>query len=290
MTIGFLTCRTVGGITPDDAMIADALAERGATVRAVSWDESAPPDDLDALVIRSPWNYHLEPDAFLTWIDRAARFSPVYDDPAIIRWNAHKGYLFELQRAGVPVAPTVLCKKDGSGDLQAIMRERDWAQVVVKPAISASSYMTTIVGAHAYAMHGTGALHGRVVEDGQHLLDDILQTRDALIQPFMPEILERGERSLVFLDGEFSHAVQKAPFTSAPGGGKPVRPEEDELEIAQLALSVLPDVPLFARVDLLRAPDGSDRLMELELIDPELYMRFAGDAPAKFAHALLRRL
>jgi len=290
VTIGFVTSAELGSITADDALVAAELADAGVGVQPVFWDGGEPPESIEALVLRSPWNYHLAPETFLAWVDRAGESAAVCNDPQIVRWNSHKGYLLELQRAGIPVAETVLCKKNSVSDLRAIMRERDWTQVVVKPAISASSFMTCIVGLPEHATHAASDLRGRVVADGQHLLESILQTRDALVQPFMPEIFERGERCLIFIEGQFSHAVQKAPFTNLPGGGRAVIAEPAEIRIGQNALSALTQTPLYARVDLLRGNDGVDRLMELELIDPELYLRFDSDSPRRFASALLRRL
>jgi len=288
MTIGFVTSAELGGITPDDELVATALAEIGIGVREIFWDDGEPPRDVEALVLRSPWNYHLTPEAFLAWVESAGNSALVCNDPSVVRWNSHKSYLFELGRAGIPVAPTVLCKKGEVSDLRAIMRERNWNRVVVKPAISASSFMTSIIASDA-TDYGE-AFQERIAEDGQHQLESILETRDALVQPFMPEIFERGERCLIFIDGQFSHAVQKAPFTNVGGGGQPVIAEHQEIEIGRRALALLAEAPLYARVDVLRGADGIDRLMELELIDPELYMRFDPKAPRRFASALKQRL
>ena len=288
MTIGFVSCAEIGGITPDDALAAAALTSAGVAVHAVPWD-TGEPETCDALLLRSPWNYHLHHEAFLGWVDRASRATFVYNDPQLVRWNAHKGYLLQLQSAGIPIAETKLCNRGERADLRAIMAAHDWNQVVVKPAISASSFMTGIVGL-PQAAHRDRALQDRFVEDGQHLLESILSTRDALVQPFMPEIFTRGERCLIFIDGAFSHAVAKAPFTNVGGGGETVTAEPIEIEIGERALSVLPQTPLYARIDLLRGNDGADRLMELELIDPELYLRFDSKAPSRLAEALLRRL
>jgi hypothetical protein len=290
MTVGLVTCTEVGGITDDDALLASALRDFGVQVRPVIWDAETEAHDINAFIVRSPWNYHLAPEAFLTWVDSAANSALLWNHPGIVRWNSHKEYLFALERAGIPVAETVLCAKHKATDLRTIMDERNWDQVVVKPAISASSFMTAIVGLPAYALHRETALSDRVVEDGQHLLESILETRDALVQPFMPEIFERGERSLIFIDGDFSHAVQKAPFTDVCGKGRLVHAEPGEVQLGQRALGVLPEIPLYARVDLLRGGDGVDRVMELELIDPELYLRFDADSPRRFASAILRRI
>ncbi len=289
-TVGFVTCAEIGGIVPDDRLIVDELNDRAVDVKAVAWDSDAAIPQVDAFVVRSPWNYHLNPAAFARWIDTAASTAPVYNDPATIRWNAHKAYLLDLQAAGVRIAPTVLCRAGERRDLEAIMGEQHWYEVVVKPAISASSYMTAIVGATPHPALQTDELQARFIEDGQRHLDAILETRDALIQPFMPEIFTRGERSLVYIDGIYSHCVQKDAFTTGPGGGHRADPDEAERGLADRALATLPNRPLYARVDLLRDADGSEHLMELELIDPELYMRYDTAAPARFAETLIRAL
>ena len=288
--IGFVTCTELGGIVPDDQLIADELNKRDVDVRAVAWDADEAIPCVDAFVVRSPWNYHLHPAAFARWIDDAARVAPVYNDPGTIRWNAHKAYLLDLAAVGVRVAPTVLVRAGERCDLEAIMRERHWYEVVVKPAVSASSYMTAIVGATPHPALQAGELHSRFIDDGQAHLETILKTRDALVQPFMPEIFTRGERSLIYIDGIYSHCVQKDAFTTGPGGGHRADADDVERALAERALATLPHRPLYARVDLLRDADGTEHLMELELIDPELYMRYDSEAPARFAEALIPAL
>lgn len=289
-TLGFVTCLDLGGIVPDDRLIGEALAVRDVTVCEVPWDADGPLPGVDAYVIRSPWNYHLYPERFEAWIDRAASIAPVFNDPATIRWNAHKSYLFDLEAAGVTIAPTVLCKAGEHHDLAAIMQERHWREVIIKPAISASSYLTAIVGATPHPALQVDDLQSRFIENGQEHLDRILESRDALVQPFMPEIFTRGERSLVYIDGVYSHCVQKDAFTTGPGGGHRADADAKERRIAERALATLSSVPLYARIDLLRNADGTEHLMELELIDPELYMRYDGDAPRRFAETLMNLL
>jgi hypothetical protein len=289
INIGFVTCAELGGITDDDRLTATILAQEGVTVKPVYWDRDEPSAQIGAFIVRSPWNYHLNHEAFLAWIDRASRIAPVFNDPVTIRWNAHKGYLFDVEAAGATIAPTVLCRKRQPSDLRAIMIERDWSRVIIKPAISSSSFMTAIVGTDANARHHTSEFKGRFISDGQEHLTHILETRDALVQPFIQEVFTRGERSLIFIDGEFSHCVHKDPFTDACGGGRAADADTQEIEVGRRALGVLRDPPLYARVDLLR-DNGIDRVMEFELIDPELYFRFGAESPRRFADAMMRRL
>lgn len=288
--ISFVTCREVGGITPDDRIVANELATLGVQVSAVSWDERDGSTETGAFVIRSPWNYHLEPAAFLDWVETAARSVPVFNDPEIVRWNAHKAYLLDLEAAGIPIAPTMLCRAHDNVNVARVMEERSWHEIVIKPAISASSYMTAIVGATPHPALLEHGLDARFITDGQQHLDRILESRDALIQPFLPEIFTRGERSLIYIGGAFSHCVQKDAFTTGPGGGHAAEADEVERDIAARALATLPKVPLYARVDLLRNAEGREHLMELELIDPELYMRYDPRAPRRFAAAMLAYL
>jgi hypothetical protein len=288
VTIGFVSCSDVGDITDDDRLIALAIGATGVTVNSVLWDRCDQSVDVNALILRSPWNYHLAPDDFLKWMDQQ-RAPVILNDPETVRWNVHKRYLFDLQGEGIPIAPTVLCPIHEPSDLHALMRQRNWDRAVVKPAISASSFMTCIAGL-SDGRDVPGALSGRVVADGQSMLDRILETRDALVQEFMPEILDRGERCLIFIDGAFSHAVRKTPFTDVCGQGEAVMAEPDEISLGLRALSVIPLTPLYARVDLLRRSDGVDLVMELELIDPELYIRFNPESANRFASALLKRL
>src|SRR5262249_2393928 len=133
-------------------------------------------------------------------------------------------------------------------------------------------------------------LQSRFTADGQQHLDTILHSRDALVQPFMPEIFTRGERSLIYIDGIYSHCVQKDAFTTGPGGGHRADADDIERALAERALSTVPMRPLYARVDLLRNAEGTEHLMELELIDPELYMRYDPQAPRRFAETLIRVL
>lgn len=285
-TIGFITCSELGGMTADDAILAAELRTRGFDVVSVYWDREDPPANA-SLVVRSPWDYHLKPAAFLEWIDRGSQLSVVQNTPSLIRWNVNKRYLLELESAGIPIVPTAFCRRGASYDLPQLLSERGWKRAVVKPAISASSFMTAIVGdAGAF---NDGDHRSRFAPDGQKHLDEILSTRDALVQPLIEGVFSTGERSLICIDGKYSHAVQKGAFVSAVVGVEAVEPAFDERMLAQRVLELLPETPLYARVDVVRGSRGTC-LMELELIDPELYARSFKPAAGLFANALSARL
>ncbi|MGI8663925.1 MAG: ATP-grasp domain-containing protein [Acidimicrobiales bacterium] len=249
----------------DDALLAAALSRLGADVTFVCWDDAAVQwAALDLAVVRSTWDYHQRPDAFLAWADFVRTASLLVNDAPTLRWNSHKGYLLELATAGVPVVPTVLARR---GEVFTLPAGR-W---VVKPAVS--------IGAE------------RTVRDAaQADLDALVAVSDVLVQPYVREV-ESGEVSLVCFGGVPSHAVRKVPAAGdfrtqehlgATVTAVPVTEALDQL--AGTVLSLLPTTPAYARVDVVDTPDGP-LLMELELIEPTLF--FAHEVGAADALAAL---
>jgi glutathione synthase/RimK-type ligase-like ATP-grasp enzyme len=233
----------------------------------LAWDggaESAP-DEL--VVLRSTWNYYADIDGFLAWVERTAARSRMCNPSAIVRGNAKKTYLGELAEAGFRVTPTAYVGRGASARVDVIARERGWddprpAALVIKPVVSAGSFLTERFEASARA-------------EAQRFLDEITKGRDVMIQPWMASVETYGERALVWIDGELTHAVRKSPrFASGAESvseAVPITPEErafaDEI-LARRAKGLL-----YARVDVVRDADGATRLMELELIEPSLFLK-----------------
>jgi hypothetical protein len=168
--------------------------------------------------------------------------------------------------------------KPGSpADLLQIASSRGWERVVVKPAISANGYLTMQVEAGTF-------------DAGQRLLETILRERAALVQPVMDDVYAGGERCLIFFDGRYSHGVVKRPFAIDAAGTQPLEGRADDIALAERALATLPSVPLYARVDIVRDASDAPCVMELELVEPELYLRYAPGAADRFATALRSRL
>jgi len=197
----------------------------------------------------------------------------------VVRWNVHKGYLLELAEAGLPVTPTVLVKRGSRQSLRSIMGEQGWSRAVVKPAVSAASYRTLLVGD---AESPSGEQHLRLLAtDG-----------DALEQDYLASVEGYGERALVWIDGEVTHSVRK----SARWEGQDEHVSEAmpvsaaEAELAAAVVSVVSSPLLYARIDV--APDASGRptLMELELIEPSLFFPQHPPALARYVEGIRRRL
>src|SRR3984957_12680862 len=146
LDVALATCTTLPEPDADLEPLIDALRAAGLSVEALGWDD--PDADFGSArmtLLRSTWNYSLEPDRFLAWIDRTAARSSLWNRPETVRWNAHKSYLLDLQTRGVPAVPTHLTRRGDPTTLADVMRERAWTDVVVKPAVSGGSRATVRV-------------------------------------------------------------------------------------------------------------------------------------------------
>ena len=287
-TIALATASAYASLVADDRLLVDALATRGVRTAPAIWNDPAVNwTDFDAVVIRSCWDYHLAHDEFLAWVARLhASNVRVLNPPALVRWNAEKGYLRDLTARGVVVVPTRWVEQADVMPLEEIMREQHWPEVVVKPAISASAHETWRAGTSEAA--SSEDRFRRMVSRGR-----------VLVQPYLDVIAVEGEWSLLFYDGVYSHAALKRPKAGdfrvqvEHGGGSEIgEPEGHAIESAGRALAAAEQGKarsLYARVDGCIV-DGRFVLMELELIEPDLYLRGNPSAPLRLADALLSRI
>jgi O-ureido-D-serine cyclo-ligase len=269
------TCRELPEHDPDEAPLAEALAAAGIAAELVAWDD--PAADWDAPIptlVRSPWNYPLAPAAFLAWIDRASAAAPMINPPDVLRGNVHKRYLLELAARGVPCVPTAIVERGDTCDLAAMAA----VSVVIKPAIGAASFAT-----RRFAPGDPAALAhlAAITADGA-----------ALVQPYVDSVDSYGERAVVWIDGELSHAVRKTPRFAGDDERitGPFAIADDERAVAEAALAPVADRILYGRVDLARDASGQPMVMELELIDPSMYFRQRPEAAGRFVAALRRYL
>lgn len=284
----------VQNILDEDAQLERAFAAAGAATDRVAWSDTAIDwAGYDALLIRQTWDYFERYDEFSAWLDRIDGSARVVNPIDVIRWNADKRYLVELAEAGVPAVPTRVVKRgDSARTLADRALEAGWNDVVIKPAVSGAGRETYRVQARP-----DRPASERRNPDTEALWQRLVAAEDMLIQPFVPAILDRGEVSLVVIGGEATHAVRKI---AAPGefrvqddhGGTvhphPVNPSERALAeqaIATAAHRTGASIS-YARVDLVDSPNGP-QIMELELIEPELFFRNHPPAADALAHALL---
>jgi len=277
------TCRPLPEPDADEELLLAALAGRGVRARMADWND--PREDWDVAVptiVRSTWDYPQRPDAFVAWIERAARAAPLWNPPAVLRWNVNKLYLRELEERGFPIVPTAFLERGRRIRLAELLPRHGWSDAVVKPAVSAASFRTLRVRA---------GVQGEL-ERGEAHLAALLAERDVLVQRYAPAVGTSGERALVWIDGELTHCVRKsARFTgqeeSVSGA---LTPADDEREVALAMLEPFRGELLYARVDLVRDERGAPRLMELELIEPSLFLVQHPPALERLVDALVERL
>jgi glutathione synthase/RimK-type ligase-like ATP-grasp enzyme len=285
LRIAFVTSTAYRDLTPDDHLAVTALSERGGRVTAAVWnDPSVDWSGFDSIVIRSTWDYHQHPGEYRDWIVALeATGAPVWNPPALLRWNMEKTYLLDLERAGIRIVPTTWVAKGSNPDLSAMLTERNWDQAVVKPVISAAS-------------NRTWRITREMSRDTQALLAESLRLGDVMVQPFVPEIQTNGEWSQIFLGGEFSHAVRKTPVdgdfrVQAHLGGDTVAadPGTDLIAAARRVLDAVPSPWLYARVDGIETESGYV-LLELEMLEPSLYFLYTETGATRFADAIINRI
>ena len=276
MRVALATCTTLPEPDPDAEPLLDALAAAGVDAEMVAWDRpGSTVAGFDACVFRSTWNYHLHLDRFLEWVDRAATVTRLHNPAGIVRWNHHKRYLHELDAAGVPIVPTRFVPSGHRASLHQLVAEHGWTDVVVKPAVSASSFRTQRFGA---GEHGAG----------QQFLATLGEDRDAMVQPYLPSVETHGERALIRIDGEWTHAVRKQPrFAGADESvPAPIEPASDEIDLGERALAAIGGDLLYARVDVMRDALDAPVVSELELIEPSLYLAQHAPAAIRLANAI----
>ncbi|MDB4881427.1 MAG: hypothetical protein JWL95_193 [Gemmatimonadetes bacterium] len=274
-------------LTDDDRLLAASLGERGTRAVPVVWSD---PDvdwlAYDAIVVRSCWDYFLRPDEFFVWLScLQAQGARVFNSVRTLRWNADKFYLRDLETRGVPVVPTHWMESGATESLGDIRRRTGWSELVVKPAISGSAHETWRASPGAES-----------VDDLR--LGAMTASGGVLVQPLVDVIAGDGEWSIVFIDGAYSHAVLKRPRTGdfrvqIENGCtfEALEPPDAVIAQAREALDAAPEreTMLYARVDGCVVGDQL-LLMELELIEPVLFLGTSPGAADRLADAVLARL
>lgn len=283
--VALATCAKVPDLTPDDQLLVEAFGARGIAAEPVVWDAMhAEWEKYDSIVIRSCWDYHLRAAEFRAWIDGVERAGVRLCNPAqVLRWNAEKTYLRDLEERGVDIVPTHWIDSGTPAPLTEILEQRGWDDVVVKPSVSASAYQTRRMNLASAAAHDPW-------------FSSLATAGGVLVQPYLSEIESAGEWSLIFVGGRFSHAALKRPApgdfrvqTELGGNHQLATPDPVLVETAARIQAMAPAPCVFARVDGC-VVDGRFVLMELELLEPVLFLgltpgvadRLAGEIAGTF--------
>jgi glutathione synthase/RimK-type ligase-like ATP-grasp enzyme len=254
------------------------LRAAGLEVEARDWARAEDLAGFDLVLPLLVWGYPFAPEQWAEAIDRWEGQGVRLQNPAqVLRWNADKAYLGRLAERGAPVVPTRHHDRLSEAALEAAAQAFGTDRLVAKPRISSSAWQTIRWSA------------GRPLDGGPE--------GPAMVQPYLPEIERSGEVSMIFFGGAFSHAISKRPqpgdFRVQPefdGIIAAYRPLADEHEAAARILAAVEEPLLYARVDLVRGLEGDPQLIELELIEPDLYLGYDEEAGARFAAAVTAHL
>lgn len=312
--IALITAHAARGLDEDMKPLLAALRDAGAQADECDWDDDQIDwSRFDLALLRSAWDYSRRLPEFLDFIKRASEQTCLLNPPEVVRWNTDKHYLGELGSAGVPVVPSTfvepgedaavaidcfltevspltpaLSTQAGRGDQNRVPAS-DF-EFVIKPCVGAGSRDAQ---RHHAENRGEAILHLQRLHDSG---------RSALLQPYLHSVDEHGETALLYFNGTFSHAIRKGPLLKRGEG--PVRalfaaehilprtPARDEYEVAQSALAAIPfNRPLlYARVDLIRDERDAPRLLELELVEPSVFLAHHDGAAGRFVAAILSRV
>lgn len=288
LDIVFVTYGDLKQGDPDDLDALEILRERGYHCSVADWRDSSFPFQSSRLVVlRSTWDYHLHHGEFMDWLKSLAGHSVLKNSWELVQWNSDKRYLRDLSARGIDCVPTHYIEEDAEqltrSSLTDILENLSIAAckiVVVKPSIGLSTF-----GVRKFDL-STGAGEDAALEH----INQLARNYCVMIQPFLAEVETYGERALAFIDGEFSHAIRKTAFqhlaVAGEAGEAQVMATAEEIAFGYKTLAALSEKPLYARVDIIPDGNGALRLLELELIEPSLFLKLAEGASAKMADAV----
>jgi glutathione synthase/RimK-type ligase-like ATP-grasp enzyme len=263
-----------------DYLLDEPLKQLGWETHTVSWrDQSIDWDQFEVVIIRSPWDYQQQPEAFMSVLKKIqASKARLENNFELVEWNFNKSYLIELESNGIEIVPTLWKKAWQPDEVECYFDYYNTDQIVIKPVISANADNTYWLKKDSFKQH--------LSEMGKSF-----SSIDHMVQPFMPAIINEGEYSLFYFAGEFSHSILKTPgkedFRVQEEHGsslKLIQADEALRQHADRVQKQLSPEPLYSRIDLVRTDTGF-AVMEVELIEPSLYFNMDPASPLRFALA-----
>ncbi len=270
----------VQNVLDEDNYVLCALRKQGLKVEKKDWaDPEFDWSTTHSVIFRTTWDYFDRYSEFSTWLDKVSKVCILLNSAEIIKWNIDKHYLRDLMDAGLNVAQTHYIKRSSNTTLQDLFNKTGWNEAVLKPTISGAAR-------HTYRLTPKTALKH------ESILKTLLQNEDMIFQEFLNDIVSFGEISLMFMGGEFTHAIRKIAKegdfrVQDDHGGRVVdyTATKEEIECGVASLKACPFETAYARIDVVRDNDGKLSLCELELIEPELWFRNNPDSSTILAKA-----
>jgi hypothetical protein len=268
-----------------DKLLIEPMKMFGWTAEEISWrNKKVNWSDYDAVIVRSTWDYQNDAEKFVGVLEKINSLSYLENDLNLMKWNMNKNYLFDLEQKGVRIVDTIWEKGFNRGfDIEYFTRLNS-DEIIIKPNISANADNTFRLSKENINEHITN-------------LEKIFGSREFMVQPFLKNIIDEGEYSLFYFDGKFSHSVLKKPkendFRVQEEHGGDIRPNKVSSEmilIGENIIQKLSTIPLYGRVDLVRTKQNELALMELELIEPSLYLNKDNKSPYRLVKAFDERV
>lgn len=269
----------------EEQLLKTALEKQGLTVEITYWDNpSYDWSKTNSVFFRTIWDYFEKFEEFLKWLDEIKQQTHLINSYELVKWNIDKHYLKDLNQNGIQTVPTYFAKQHAKESLFDVSKKMGWNNVVIKPAISAAAFKTF-----------------KIVQDEldtqEELFQELLKDRDMLVQPFFETISSFGEASLMIFDGKFSHAILKkakeGDFRVQDDFGGTVHdylPSSDEIAFALKVFKACDSMPLYGRVDIVWDLEKNIYLSELEIIEPELWIRNHPKSAETIAEAIKKIL
>lgn len=269
----------------EDDLVKQALINEGLNVIRLSWDDA----NFDwsttkSVLFRTTWDYFDRFNEFSKWLDKVSTKTTLFNSKNIIYWNIDKHYLQDLKNNGVTIAETYFIEKNTETSLTQLHEKLGWSETVLKPCVSGGAW-------HTYKLNKAN------LERHEAVFSELLKTNSMMLSPFQHNIVEKGEVSMMVFNGEFTHAILKVAkpgdFRVQDDWGGTVHkyiPTAKEIEFAESVVKACPEFPIYARVDIFTDNHGNLAVLELELIEPELWFRYYPKAANVLAKAISKQL
>ena len=269
----------------EEQLLKSALEKQGLTVEITYWNNpSYDWSKTKSVIFRTIWDYFEKFEEFFKWLDEIKHQTQLINSYELVKWNIDKHYLKDLNENGINIVPTYFTKQHKKESLLDISNEMEWEDLVIKPAISAAAFQTFKI------------LNDQINEK-EELFQQLIKNKDMLVQPFFETISEFGEASLMIFDGKFSHAIlkkaKKGDFRVQDDFGGTVHdysPSTEEVKFALEVIKACKTTPLYGRVDIIWDQEKNIYLSELEIIEPELWIRNYPKSAERIAKAVSNKL
>ena len=272
----------VKNILQEDGLVQEALSKAGFKVGRKSWSD---PDfdwgSTKAVIFRTTWDYFERYEEWTNWLAQKSKVTQMINPYPLVQWNMDKHYLRDLQRRGINIPETHYIEISETVMLSHLMEQKGWPKAILKPCFSGAAR-------HTYK------IEGQVSQEMETVFQELIAKEAMMLQPFQENVVKHGEVSLMVMGGQFTHAVLKiakaGDFRVQDDFGGTVHdytPSKEEIAFAEKAVAACDPSPSYARVDIIRDNENEFALIELELIEPELWFRMRPQAADVLAKSII---